>query len=109
MGDTPQEKELCEANARALLTSWGSSPSTSIIDYAQRQWAGLLKDYYYPRWKAYISYQQKQLMGQSAEKPTFDKIVSSWNKRRNDYKNPISGNLLLVGASIIKKLNDTEK
>ena len=40
-------------NARTILTTW-SSPGTNLADYSYRSWQGLLKDYYYPRWKYYF-------------------------------------------------------
>ena len=40
-------------NARTILTTW-SSPGTNLTDYSYRSWQGLLKDYYYPRWKSYF-------------------------------------------------------
>ena len=40
-------------NARTILTTW-SSPGTDLTDYSYRSWQGLLKDYYYKRWKYYF-------------------------------------------------------
>ena len=40
-------------NARTILGTW-SSPGTNLTDYSYRSWQGLLKDYYYPRWKYYF-------------------------------------------------------
>ena len=40
-------------NARTILTTW-SSPGTNLTDYSYRSWQGLLKDYYYKRWKHYF-------------------------------------------------------
>ena len=51
-GQTKQEKDLCERNARELLTVWTSSDN--ITDYANRQWNGLLGDFYYHRWQMWL-------------------------------------------------------
>lgn len=40
-------------NARTILTTW-SSPGTNLNDYSYRSWQGLLKDFYYKRWKYYF-------------------------------------------------------
>ena len=40
-------------NARTILTTW-SSPGTNLNDYSYRSWQGLLKDFYYKRWKHYF-------------------------------------------------------
>ena len=46
--------DLFELNARALVTTWGLNKNGSLIDYSNRQWAGLTGDYYYRRWKTYV-------------------------------------------------------
>ena len=47
-GKTPSEKDYYERCARTILTIW--SNNTGLTDYANRQWAGLVKSYYKPRW-----------------------------------------------------------
>ncbi len=47
-GGTAEEKAYCERSARALISTW--TVPQSHVDYANRQWAGLLKDVYYQRW-----------------------------------------------------------
>ena len=42
-------------NARTILSTW-SSPGTDLNDYSYRSWQGLLKDYYYKRWKYYFDH-----------------------------------------------------
>lgn len=51
-GETPAEKDLCEWNARTLLTTW--TVPQSHVDYANRQWNGLLGEYYFKRWKMWL-------------------------------------------------------
>jgi alpha-N-acetylglucosaminidase len=51
-GATKAEKDLCERNARELLTTWTSYDN--ITDYANRQWNGLLGDFYYHRWEMWL-------------------------------------------------------
>ena len=51
-GTTKVEKDLCERNARELLTTWTSY--NNITDYANRQWNGLLGDFYYHRWEMWL-------------------------------------------------------
>ncbi|XP_052826472.1 alpha-N-acetylglucosaminidase isoform X2 [Octopus bimaculoides] len=52
LGYIDQEKKLYEYNARNQVTLWG--PDGEIVDYASKQWSGLLKNYYYPRWKLFV-------------------------------------------------------
>lgn len=51
------EKRYFDMNARTLLTSWGDIRSTtwSLYDYAWREWSGLIKEYYYKRWKMFYN------------------------------------------------------
>ncbi|MDH8702398.1 hypothetical protein M2138_001762 [Dysgonomonadaceae bacterium PH5-43] len=54
LGKTKEEKDIYEKNARLLVTTWGpqaSANSGGLKDYSNREWGGLLKDYYYPRWE----------------------------------------------------------
>lgn len=60
-------KNLYEMNAKALVTTWGSidqANSGGLSDYSNRQWAGLTKDYYKPRWERWIAEQKKRLAGE---------------------------------------------
>lgn len=51
-GTTPAEADTYEKNARTLLTIWGY-PDKKLNDYANRQWSGLLADFYGQRWKMF--------------------------------------------------------
>jgi len=53
-GATPAEADYYEANAREILTAW-HVPGGQLTDYASRQWNGLLRDYYLPRWEKWIA------------------------------------------------------
>lgn len=52
-----QEKRYFDLNARTLLTSWGDirSNTSALYDYAWREWSGLIKEYYYKRWKMFYN------------------------------------------------------
>lgn len=47
-----READLYEYNARNQITLWG--PQGEIVDYANKQWAGLFSDYYAPRWALFV-------------------------------------------------------
>jgi alpha-N-acetylglucosaminidase len=56
-GATPQEQDLYEWNARVQITTWGNrycADTGGLRDYAHKEWQGLLKDFYYVRWKTYF-------------------------------------------------------
>jgi len=52
-GATPAEADYNEANAREILTAW-HVPGGQLNDYASRQWNGLMRDYYLPRWEKWV-------------------------------------------------------
>lgn len=61
-GTTPAEKARMEENARTLVTTW-SGRIDSLNDYSHRQWAGLIGDYYLPRWEAFFADYRSVLEG----------------------------------------------
>ncbi len=50
-GDTPEEKDYYENCARVIVTSWGGTGQ--LTDYANRQWSGLVHNYYRQRWEMF--------------------------------------------------------
>ncbi len=43
-------------NARTLISTWGprTPAEFGLRDYSYREWGGMMKDYYYPRWKTFF-------------------------------------------------------
>lgn len=65
MGSSMAESHFYIWNARTLITTWGNRTAANqggLRDYSHREWAGLLKDYYYPRWKFFFDYIDKNEM-----------------------------------------------
>lgn len=55
VSDDKQVQDLYEYNARLLIGTW--TPFRSPVrDYAHKEWGGMLRDYYLPRWRNYIAY-----------------------------------------------------
>ncbi len=79
-GSDPAARELYRRNAAMLVTVWGDSiaaNSGGLHDYSHREWAGLLRELYYPRWKAFFD---SELRG--APKPDFYRMEVEWVERR---------------------------
>ncbi len=71
-GVTSEEKELYEWNARVQITTWGNrycADTGGLRDYAHKEWQGLLKDFYYVRWKTYFDALMAQMQAQTAPQP----------------------------------------
>ena len=51
-------KKIYEQNAKMIITTWGAYNQCEIgglRDYSNRQWSGLIKDFYKPRWERWIN------------------------------------------------------
>ncbi len=57
-GTTDADRQWLELdNARTLISTWGgrdASESGGLRDYSYREWAGMLRDFYYDRWKKFF-------------------------------------------------------
>ncbi|XP_037025538.1 alpha-N-acetylglucosaminidase [Bradysia coprophila] len=53
MATTDAERQLFEINARNQITIWG--PKGQIVDYAMKQWSGMVNDYCLPRWEMFFT------------------------------------------------------
>lgn len=53
LGGNTYEEDLYVMNARNQITLWG--PNGEISDYACKQWSEVFANYYYPRWKMFLS------------------------------------------------------
>ena len=73
-GITPEEKALYERNARDLITLWGDANSP-LHEYANRQWSGLLKDFYKPRWEKFFAF---LAANPSPDPASFDTTIRQW-------------------------------
>lgn len=55
-----EEKQSYEYNARNQITLWG--PNGEIRDYANKQWSGVIADYFKPRWELFLKALEKSLV-----------------------------------------------
>ena len=88
IGAGPEEKQLYEWNARTQITVWGDRTAANqggLHDYAHREWAGLLKDFYYPRWKYWFGELQKRLDGKEPQQIDWFALEEPWTHQQNEY------------------------
>lgn len=72
IGTTSEEKDLYEWNARTQITTWGNrdcADKGGLRDYANKEWQGLLKDFYYPRWKMWWKALADQMSEDAGPRP----------------------------------------
>jgi len=77
-GNTEEEKALLEWNARTQITLWG--PKDSVLhDYAQKQWSGLIKGFYQPRWKQFFEALEASMDShRSFNADAFESQIRTW-------------------------------
>ncbi len=84
------ERSLYEWNARTLITVW-TFELNDVNDYSYREWNGLLKDYYLPRWQQYIQYCRDQLSGADKPLPDFFNFEKTWTYETKTYADKPAG------------------
>ncbi len=71
-------------NARTLITTWGDRKSANaggLHDYAHREWEGMLRDFYYPRWAHFFD----ALKAGEAPDTDYYPMEEAWAKANNPY------------------------
>lgn len=80
----PELQDLYEHNARMLIGTWTEELSP-VRDYAHKEWGGMLRDYYLPRWTNYIAYLKGTLEGQILTIPDSFQAERRWVNTHNKY------------------------
>lgn len=106
---TPAEHDYLDFSAKCLLSTWAENPGTNLVDYANREWSGMLRDLYLPRWELFVQRMDEALQ---AGKPL---DVNAMNKERGqlDYKwahdaskkydTQPTGNAIVVARQMLEK------
>ena len=135
-GATPDEQKQYEWNARVQITTWGNrycADTGGLRDYAHKEWQGLLKDFYYLRWKTYfdalaaqmeaLTRPQPELLGggPNANKTSAELMVLArpqevqidwyaleepWTLQHNAYSPMPEGSAVDVAAKVIGHLSE---
>lgn len=109
LGTTPEEKDLYEWNARVQVTTWGNRVAADeggLRDYAHKEWNGLLRDFYYNRWKVWIDRQKAQLNGAPVKAIDFYAIEEPWTKQTNPYSSQAEGDVIGVAKEVYAKITE---
>jgi alpha-N-acetylglucosaminidase len=88
-GVNPVEQAYYERDAREIITTWHKA-GAGLTDYSNRQWNGLIRSYYMPRWTEFIKQLEKTL---STGKEFDEKAFAAWcaNFEQNWVDNPATG------------------
>lgn len=105
-GETGPEKDLCERNARELLTVW--TDLDNITDYSNRQWSGLLGEFYCHRWEMWLdalnqSLAQGKALDVSAERARIRDWELSWTRQHDRFSTKPHGDVVAISSKLYAK------
>lgn len=82
------EAALFEWNARVQITTWGDrncADGGKLHDYAHKEWNGILKDFYYNRWKTFFDALEMEMDGAGEQVIDFFAVEEPWTGERKPY------------------------
>ncbi len=105
-GGNKAEKDRYECDARELLTIW--CQGNDISDYANRQWNGLLGNYYYMRWKIWLdalnaAVGQNEKFDQTPVQEKIAKWEEAWTKQTDKFQTQASGDTIAISKELYAK------
>ena len=79
-GTNENEKKLYEKNARDLITLWGDgSQESALLDYARKEWSGMLVGFYKPRWQRFFKVVTSAMeKGSKPDLKKFEEQIKKW-------------------------------
>ncbi len=105
LGPTPEQAAQNERNARLLITTWMQERS-GLADYAWREWNGLLRRFYRPRWEAFILDLRNQLNGAKPARPDYYAMEAEWAARgweKDAYPTRPQGDPAAIAGELLAK------
>lgn len=105
IGVTLAEKNQNEWNARTLISVWGTRESAYMLDnYAYKEWSGILKDLYYPRWRDYFTNLILE-METGLKQPAIDffGMAELWTNMTNYYPDSAQYNPLEMSKTVFNE------
>ncbi len=106
-GATAAEKRAYETAAKRMITTW-TGRTGMLNDYAHRQLAGLMKDYYFRRWQIFFSAYSDELKSRNPAKikaldGALEKFEASWLSATQKYTAQEKGDTLAETKKAIAK------
>lgn len=106
-GITQKESDLYERNARDLITLWGDKNSP-LREYANKQWSGLIKGFYKPRWEMFLDELGESLKDNKPfDGKAFEEKVKDWEwgwvNAHNSYKSQPTGDAVSTAEKMYNK------
>ncbi|MFI5771175.1 alpha-N-acetylglucosaminidase [Streptomyces sp. NPDC051658] len=103
-GSTDAERSAAEFDARSILTTWGhrsGSESGGLRDYANREWSGLIRDFYAERWTLYLDSLDTALAtGQPPAAIDWFERDNAWNLEHKSYPVEPTGDPVALAETV---------
>jgi alpha-N-acetylglucosaminidase len=105
--ENAEDADLYEWNARNILTLWGDQ-NRNIRDYARRHWAGLISDFYLPRWELFCGYLNDRIadgaeFNRGAAKNYLVGFEDEWCRKKGSSAVEADGDPVAVSDELFKK------
>ncbi len=105
--DSAADLERIQYDAHSILTTWGDrTASKDLHEYGNRDWSGLVSDYYAPRWKLYFDSLETALSkGTPPEPIDWYAFGDAWNRSLKQYTPDTIGDTYTASYAIARSLN----
>lgn len=107
------EEQIFEFNARNQITLWG--PNGQIVDYAIKQWAGMMSDYCWPRWKIFLDELAASLRKKNfkynekkCKEKIFKQVEQPFGVDNKEYIGEANGDTIALARDFYNKWNGTK-
>lgn len=107
------EEQMYEYNARNQITTWG--PNGEIVDYAHKQWAGIVRDYCLPRWQLLFSELKNSIENNNGKfsdskcrQKIFKQVEEPFTVANKLYNDEADGDAIELSRKILKQYKDLE-
>ena len=108
LGRTPEECDHYEWNARVQITTWGNRTAADgggLRDYAHKEWNGILRDFYYMRWRTYFEELARQLQGIPPCAIDFYALEEPWTLQHNPYPSAPEGDPIATAREVYEAIS----
>ena len=103
MATSDAERAEFERTAKVLITVWGgraTSDTGELDDYGNREWSGLMADFYVPRWQKWLDTLEDALAtGTAPAAVDWSAVEEPWTRERKDYPAAAGGGRVPDGGA----------
>ena len=108
MASSDAEEAVLEYDARSLITVWGNQKVAAVIhDYANREWAGSLSDFYYSRWQKFFDEREAALNeGHQPKEINWYAFENNWAHQQKNYETEPTGDIHQIAQQVLTVIRE---